>query len=65
MDVVNLQTPLYDTHVAAGGRMAGEGAGLRHIAQVMGCSTAPGVRRLLIRLVWTENQLPDLVLSWP
>ena len=26
--------------------------------------TAPEVRRLLTRLVWTENQLPDFILSW-
>ena len=25
--------------------------------------TAPEVRRLLTRLVWTENQLPDFILS--
>ena len=26
--------------------------------------TVPEVRRLLTRLVWTENQLPDFILSW-
>ena len=26
--------------------------------------TVPEVRRLLTRLVWTENKLPDLILSW-
>ena len=26
--------------------------------------TVPEVRRLLTRLVWTENQLPDFVLYW-
>ena len=26
--------------------------------------TVPEVRRLLTRLIWTENQLPDLILHW-
>ena len=26
--------------------------------------TVPEVRRLLTRLVWTENKLPDFILSW-
>ena len=26
--------------------------------------TVPEVRRLLTRLVWTENQPPDFILSW-
>ena len=26
--------------------------------------TVPEVRRLLTRLVWTENQLPDFILYW-
>ena len=25
---------------------------------------APEVRRLLTRLVWTEKQVPDFILSW-
>ena len=26
--------------------------------------TVPEVRRLLARLVWTQNQLPDFILTW-